>query len=129
LVGTSNELLIESHIFVGQKSGKSHIFIGQNLEKSHIFVGQNLEKIIGIQIQSIVQAIRASHLKSHEVIFKTAFFARNFSLRFVFADVARKKIKISILKPGTDVMIIKIFSPKNSTNKMAVLTQNKAELC
>jgi hypothetical protein len=31
--------------------------------------------------------------------------------------------------PGTDVMIFKIFSPKNSTKKLAFLTQNKAKLC
>jgi hypothetical protein len=28
--------------------------------------------------------------------------------------------------PGTDVMIFKIFSPKNSAKKLAFLTQNKA---
>jgi hypothetical protein len=28
---------------------------------------------------------------------------------------------------GTDVMIFKIFSPKNSAKKLAFLTQNKAE--
>jgi hypothetical protein len=33
------------------------------------------------------------------------------------------------LLPGTDVMILKIFSPKNSVKKLAVLTQNKAKLC
>jgi hypothetical protein len=31
--------------------------------------------------------------------------------------------------PGTDVMILKIFLPKNSAKKLAFLTQNKAELC
>jgi hypothetical protein len=31
--------------------------------------------------------------------------------------------------PGTDVMIFKIFSPKNSAKKLAFLTQNKGELC
>jgi histidinol phosphatase-like enzyme len=31
--------------------------------------------------------------------------------------------------PGTDVMIFKIFSPKNSAKKLAFLTQNKAKLC
>jgi hypothetical protein len=30
---------------------------------------------------------------------------------------------------GTDVMILKIFSPKISATKMAFLTQNKAKLC
>jgi hypothetical protein len=30
---------------------------------------------------------------------------------------------------GTDVMILKIFSPKNSAKKWAFLTQNKAKLC
>jgi hypothetical protein len=35
----------------------------------------------------------------------------------------------SEMRPGTDVMIVKIFSPKNSTKKLAFLTQNKAKLC
>jgi hypothetical protein len=30
---------------------------------------------------------------------------------------------------GTDVMIFKIFSPKNLAKKLAFLTQNKAKLC
>jgi hypothetical protein len=30
---------------------------------------------------------------------------------------------------GTDVMIFKIFSPKNSAKKMAFLTKNKAKIC
>jgi hypothetical protein len=30
---------------------------------------------------------------------------------------------------GTDVMILKIFSLKNSAKKLAFLTQNKAKLC
>jgi hypothetical protein len=30
---------------------------------------------------------------------------------------------------GTDVMIFKIFSPKNSAKKLAFLTRNKAKLC
>jgi hypothetical protein len=30
-------------------------------------------------------------------------------------------------QPGTDVMIIKIFSPKNLAKKLAFLTQNKAK--
>jgi hypothetical protein len=29
--------------------------------------------------------------------------------------------------PGTDVMILKIFSPKNFAKKLAFLTQNKAK--
>jgi hypothetical protein len=29
--------------------------------------------------------------------------------------------------PGTDVMILKIFSPKNSAEKLAFLSQNKAK--
>jgi hypothetical protein len=33
------------------------------------------------------------------------------------------------LDPGTDVMILKIFSPKKIAKKMAFLTQNKAKLC
>jgi hypothetical protein len=33
------------------------------------------------------------------------------------------------MAPGTDVMIFKIFSPKNSAKKLAFLTQNKAKLC
>jgi hypothetical protein len=31
--------------------------------------------------------------------------------------------------PGTDVMIFKIFSPKNSAKKLTFLTQNKAKFC
>jgi fatty acid-binding protein DegV len=31
-------------------------------------------------------------------------------------------------QPGTDVMILKIFSPKKSAKKLASLTQNKAKL-
>jgi hypothetical protein len=31
--------------------------------------------------------------------------------------------------PGTDVMIFKIFLPKNSANKLAVFAQNKGKLC
>jgi hypothetical protein len=31
--------------------------------------------------------------------------------------------------PGGDVIILKIFSPKNSAKKLAFLTQNKAKLC
>jgi hypothetical protein len=30
---------------------------------------------------------------------------------------------------GTDVMILKIFSPKNSEKKLGFLTRNKAKLC
>jgi hypothetical protein len=30
---------------------------------------------------------------------------------------------------GTDVMIFKIISPKNSAKKLAFLTQNKASFC
>jgi hypothetical protein len=33
------------------------------------------------------------------------------------------------MKAGTDVMIFKIFSPKNTAKKLAFLTQNKAKLC
>jgi hypothetical protein len=31
--------------------------------------------------------------------------------------------------PGTDVTILKIFSPKNSAKQLAFLTQNKGKLC
>jgi hypothetical protein len=31
-------------------------------------------------------------------------------------------------RPGTDVMILKIFSPKKSAKNLAFLTQNKAKL-
>jgi hypothetical protein len=31
-------------------------------------------------------------------------------------------------RPGTDVMIFEIFSPKKSAEKLAFLTQNKAKL-
>jgi hypothetical protein len=41
----------------------------------------------------------------------------------------RQKIVTIILTPGTDVMILKTFSPKNSTKKMAFLTQNEGKLC
>jgi hypothetical protein len=34
-----------------------------------------------------------------------------------------------ILSSGTDVMIFKIFSPKNSAKKLAFMTQNKVQLC
>jgi hypothetical protein len=43
-----------------------------------------------------------------------------------------KKEKISPpdkMSPGTDVMILKIFSPKNSAKKLAFLTHNKAKFC
>jgi hypothetical protein len=45
--------------------------------------------------------------------------------------ISSKKVKLPVKKgcPGTDVMIFKIFSPKNSKKKMAFLTQNKAKLC
>jgi hypothetical protein len=36
---------------------------------------------------------------------------------------------MSSQQSGTDVMIFKIFSPKNSAKKLAFLTQNKAKLC
>jgi hypothetical protein len=32
-------------------------------------------------------------------------------------------------RPGTDVTILKIFSPKRLEKKLAFLTQNKAKLC
>jgi hypothetical protein len=31
------------------------------------------------------------------------------------------------LKPGIDVMLLKIFSPKSSAKKLAFLTENKAK--
>jgi hypothetical protein len=31
--------------------------------------------------------------------------------------------------PGTDVMMLKIFSPKNLAKKLAFLPRNKAKLC
>jgi hypothetical protein len=36
---------------------------------------------------------------------------------------------MSLYPPGTDVMIFKIFLPKNSAKKLAFLTQIKAKLC
>jgi hypothetical protein len=33
------------------------------------------------------------------------------------------------MSPGADVMILKIFSPKNSAKILAFLTENKARLC
>jgi hypothetical protein len=38
-------------------------------------------------------------------------------------------LPISGDRPGTDVMILKIFLPKISAKKMAFLTQNKAKIC
>jgi hypothetical protein len=38
-------------------------------------------------------------------------------------------LMLGVSLPGTDVMIFKIFSPKNFANKLAFLTQNKAKLC
>jgi hypothetical protein len=35
--------------------------------------------------------------------------------------------KLMLLKTGTDVMIFKIFSPKNLAKKLAFLTPNKAK--
>jgi hypothetical protein len=32
-------------------------------------------------------------------------------------------------RPGTDVIILRIFLPKNSAKKLAFFTQNKAKLC
>jgi hypothetical protein len=37
--------------------------------------------------------------------------------------------KHKFIQPGTDVMILKIFSPKKSAKKLPFLTQNKAKLC
>jgi hypothetical protein len=37
--------------------------------------------------------------------------------------------QIKTFVPGTDVMIFKIFSPKNSAKKLTFLAQNKAKLC
>jgi hypothetical protein len=34
-----------------------------------------------------------------------------------------------MLQSRTDVMILKIFSPKNSAKKLAFFTHNKAKLC
>jgi hypothetical protein len=47
-------------------------------------------------------------------------------------DCRRRKVEARESKsgrPGTDVMIFKIFSPKNSAKKIAFLTQNKSKLC
>jgi hypothetical protein len=38
-------------------------------------------------------------------------------------------VPISWMRSRTDVMIFKIFSPKNSAKKLAFLTQNKGKLC
>jgi hypothetical protein len=38
-------------------------------------------------------------------------------------------VRFSNQRPGTNVMIFKIFSPKNPVKKMAFLTQNQAKLC
>jgi hypothetical protein len=51
------------------------------------------------------------------------------SLAYYNAGVVAVNFKIVGLAPGTDVMILKIFSPKNSAKKMAFLTQNKGKLC
>jgi hypothetical protein len=43
----------------------------------------------------------------------------------IFSFIRRRRS----VPPGTDVMIFKRFSPKNSAKKLAFLTQNKAKLC
>jgi hypothetical protein len=51
----------------------------------------------------------------------------------IFPEGSKTLIKICPLvvykKPGTDVMIFKIFLPKNLANKLAFFAQNKAKLC
>jgi hypothetical protein len=54
-------------------------------------------------------------------------------LRSTGADASKAFLNHSAngetLFPGTDIMIFKIFSPKNSAKKLAFLMQNKAKLC
>jgi hypothetical protein len=46
----------------------------------------------------------------------------------VATSILKRKRKEPFLQfPGTDVMIFKIFSPKNSAKKLAFLNQNKAK--
>jgi hypothetical protein len=40
-----------------------------------------------------------------------------------------KIVSKRLQRPGTDVMIFKIYSPKNSAKKLAFLTQIKGKLC
>jgi hypothetical protein len=46
-----------------------------------------------------------------------------------FTHLVTTKNNLDAYVPGTDVMIFKIFSPKNSAKKLAFLTQNKAKIC
>jgi hypothetical protein len=49
-----------------------------------------------------------------------------------FADILDcdlAKLARAIVQSGTDVMILKIFSPKNSAIKLAFLAQDKVKLC
>jgi hypothetical protein len=53
-------------------------------------------------------------------------------MRFKGRPIKKPIIEQLIMTPrkaGTDVMILKIFSPKNSAQKLEFLTQNKAKLC
>jgi hypothetical protein len=47
----------------------------------------------------------------------------------LFARKVRKVNRAREKRPGTDVMIFKIFSPKNLAKILAFLTQIKAKLC
>jgi hypothetical protein len=54
---------------------------------------------------------------------------RCFSSWILVTLLFRDRRRYCGLSPGTDVMILKIFSPKNLAKKSAFLTQNKAKLC
>jgi hypothetical protein len=46
----------------------------------------------------------------------------------MYVPTARHEFSLFV-KTGTDVIIFKIFSPKNLAKKLAFLTHNKAKLC
>jgi hypothetical protein len=50
------------------------------------------------------------------------------ALAYYNASVVAVNSKVVGLAPGTNVMIFKVFSPKNSVKKLSLLTQNKAKL-
>jgi DNA-directed RNA polymerase beta' subunit len=53
----------------------------------------------------------------------------DFSSRTVISPDPNLRIEQVRVESGTDVRILKIFSPKNSEKKLAFVTQNKAKLC
>jgi hypothetical protein len=57
--------------------------------------------------------------KSHKIVIITSNPGKNYSIKTL--------LKMSGTTAGTDVLIFKIFSPKNSAKKLAFLSQNKAK--